>query len=381
MVEVVKRIPGARFDGKLTMWVVPKEFYPPGQYTQNAYVQIFANWAVKKGYERSVTKGNPASKPDVNMTLPPMPELVTAHGLKIEPYGYQKQGIAYALQKKRCFFGDQPGLGKTLQAIGTAFMAKSYPTLVICPASLKINWQREWKKFTGKDAMILDDRNKNSWQRFYEMGCCDVFITNYESLKKFFVTDMAGGDKKYHLHTGMEVNSLDLKIASGKLAQGTFNFVGQTLTASTIAPTGATFGSPSTTAPMDSFTGTVTEGGSANGVITELGLKIENGLNQRFVVGSRDSLRPQIGRSVVTGNLSVFFETSTLLDKFLADTASSLVFTLQSGAKSYSFNLPNLKYTSGQAEVQGEGAIMVPMSFQAVYSSGDSTQLAVTRVP
>lgn len=193
MVEVAKRIPGARFDGKLTMWVVPKEFYPPGQYTQNAYVQIFANWAVNKGYERSVTKGNPASKPDVNMTLPPMPELVTDHGLKIEPYGYQKQGIAYALQKKRCFFGDQPGLGKTLQAIGTAFMAKSYPTLVICPASLKINWQREWKKFTGKDAMILDDRNKNSWQRFYEMGCCDVFITNYESLKKFFVTDMAGG--------------------------------------------------------------------------------------------------------------------------------------------------------------------------------------------
>lgn len=203
--------------------------------------------------------------------------------------------------------------------------------------------------------------------------------SSYSMLRHF--TDMAGGDKKYHLHTGMEVNSLDLKISSGKLAQGTFNFVGQTLTASTTAPTGATFGSPSTTAPMDSFTGTVTEGGSANGVITELGLKIENGLNQRFVVGSRDSLRPQIGRSVVTGNLSVFFETSTLLDKFLADTASSLVFTLQSGAKSYSFNLPNLKYTSGQAEVQGEGAIMVPMSFQAVYSSGDSTQLAITRVP
>ena len=64
---------------------------------------------------------------------------------------------------------------------------------MICPASLKINWQREWKKFTGKDAIILDDRNKNNWHRYYEMGCCDVFITNYESLKKFFVEDFAGG--------------------------------------------------------------------------------------------------------------------------------------------------------------------------------------------
>lgn len=193
MVDVVKRIPGRKFDGKLNMWVIPKSLYPPGKYTQKAYVDIFANWAVKYGYEKSVQKGAQASRPDVHYTLPPMPELLSPHGLKIEPFPYQKQGIAYALQKKRCFFGDQPGLGKTLQAIGTSFIAKTWPVLVICPASLKINWQREWKKFTGKDAIILDDRNKNNWHRYYEMGCCDVFITNYESLKKFFVEDFAGG--------------------------------------------------------------------------------------------------------------------------------------------------------------------------------------------
>lgn len=193
MVDVVKRIPGRKFDSKLNMWVIPKSFYPAGKYTQKAYVDIFANWAVKYGYEKSVQKGAQASRPDVHYTLPPMPELISPHGLKIEPFPYQKQGIAYALQKKRCFFGDQPGLGKTLQAIGTSFIAKTWPVLVICPASLKINWQREWKKFTGKDAIILDDRNKNNWHRYYEMGCCDVFITNYESLKKFFVEDFAGG--------------------------------------------------------------------------------------------------------------------------------------------------------------------------------------------
>ena len=170
MIDVVKRIPGRKFDSKLNMWVIPKSFYPPGKYTQKAYVDIFANWAVKKGYEKSVQKGAQASRPDVHYTLPPMPELLSPHGLKIEPFPYQKQGIAYALQKKRCFFGDQPGLGKTLQAIGTSFIAKTWPVLVICPASLKINWHR-----------------------YYEMGCCDVFITNYESLKKFFVEDFAGG--------------------------------------------------------------------------------------------------------------------------------------------------------------------------------------------
>ena len=57
MVDVVKRIPGRKFDSKLNMWVIPKSFYPPGKYTQKAYVDIFANWAVKKGYEKSVQKG------------------------------------------------------------------------------------------------------------------------------------------------------------------------------------------------------------------------------------------------------------------------------------------------------------------------------------
>ena len=35
--------------------------------------------------------------------------------------------------------------------------------------------------------MILDDRNKASWHRFFETKCCNIFITNYESLKSFFV--------------------------------------------------------------------------------------------------------------------------------------------------------------------------------------------------
>lgn len=197
MVEVVKRIPGKKYDSKINMWVIPKSYFPPGKYTQSAYVKIFANWAVKAGYERNVQNGIPATRPDVYYTLPPMPDLTVEHGLKLEPFPYQKQGIAYALQKKRCFFGDQPGLGKTLQAIGTAFIAKAWPVLVICPASLKINWQREWKKFTGKEAIILDDRNKNNWYRYYEMECCDVFITNYESLKKFFVEDFANGVTRF----------------------------------------------------------------------------------------------------------------------------------------------------------------------------------------
>ena len=74
------------------------------------------------------------------------------HRLRVEPYPYQREGIAYGLDKKRLIIGDEPGLGKTLQSIGIVDTADAYPCLVISPSSLKINWQREFEKFTDKKA-------------------------------------------------------------------------------------------------------------------------------------------------------------------------------------------------------------------------------------
>lgn len=72
------------------------------------------------------------------------------HHLRITPYPYQEEGIRKGLEWKRLFIGDEPGLGKTLQSIGIIDTAGAYPALVICPSSLKINWQREVEKFTDK---------------------------------------------------------------------------------------------------------------------------------------------------------------------------------------------------------------------------------------
>lgn len=119
--------------------------------------------------------------------IPPLPALETSHNLLLPPFPYQENGMAYILQKKRVLVGDQPGLGKTLQAIGAITMANAFPCIIICPATLKENWRLEWLKWTGKRAMILSDRYKTSWTAFYEAKMCDVFIVNFESLEKYFV--------------------------------------------------------------------------------------------------------------------------------------------------------------------------------------------------
>lgn len=58
------------------------------------------------------------------------------------PYPYQIQGAEFLYSMKRAILADEMGIGKTLQAILAALKANE-PTLVICPANLKINWARE----------------------------------------------------------------------------------------------------------------------------------------------------------------------------------------------------------------------------------------------
>lgn len=110
--------------------------------------------------------------------------------LKVEPYEYQKEGIEAGLRWKRFLIGDEPGLGKTLQSIGVVDTANAYPCLVICPSSLKINWQREFEKFTDKKALVLDNSVATTWPYLLRMGMHHVAVVNYESLRKYFVWDI-----------------------------------------------------------------------------------------------------------------------------------------------------------------------------------------------
>lgn len=121
------------------------------------------------------------------------------HRLKVEPYDYQREGIAFGLEKRRFLIGDEPGLGKTLQSIGVTDCAGAYPCLVVCPASLKINWQREFEKFTDAKALVLDNSTRTTWPYLLQMGMFQVAIVNYESLRKYFVWDIRTNGKVFRL--------------------------------------------------------------------------------------------------------------------------------------------------------------------------------------
>ncbi len=175
LVDAIKKIPGARFNGAKKHWWIPSSSGP-----------ALLNWAGNFSNARVNTK---ASQTEIEIgEIDPLPELTVDIPLKRTLFPYQANGVAYNIVHERTIVGDEPGLGKTGQSIATAEAVGAKCILIICPATLKENWKIEIEeKWTDSKAVILSDRVKGSWPQYYRVGLAKYFIVNYESLKKFFV--------------------------------------------------------------------------------------------------------------------------------------------------------------------------------------------------
>jgi SWI/SNF-related matrix-associated actin-dependent regulator 1 of chromatin subfamily A len=66
-------------------------------------------------------------------------------GGELKPF--QRAGVSYLLAQRRAFLADEQGLGKTIEALATIEADGAFPAVVVCPASLKLNWQRELERW------------------------------------------------------------------------------------------------------------------------------------------------------------------------------------------------------------------------------------------
>ena len=119
--------------------------------------------------------------------------------------GYQTFGVKYAVHQKRTLLGDEMGLGKTIQAIATMAALKAqgkHHFMVVCPASVLINWVREIEKFSTLSVTKVHGADEESLRLWRGNG--DVAVTTYESISRFelpekFTFDMLVVDEAHYV--------------------------------------------------------------------------------------------------------------------------------------------------------------------------------------
>ena len=75
----------------------------------------------------------------------PIEPAATALGGELAPF--QWAAVDYALRARRVFLADEQGLGKTVEALAALEADGAYPAIVVCPASMKLNWEREAQRW------------------------------------------------------------------------------------------------------------------------------------------------------------------------------------------------------------------------------------------
>jgi SWI/SNF-related matrix-associated actin-dependent regulator 1 of chromatin subfamily A len=94
------------------------------------------------------------------------------------PLDHQKLAIEKLSGTKRFILADDMGVGKTTSAVIAALEVNVKKILIICPASLKINWQREIENYSDRSVYICEGKNFSTEH--------DFVIINYDILKNFY---------------------------------------------------------------------------------------------------------------------------------------------------------------------------------------------------
>jgi len=176
--ELCKSLPGASWSPKEQVWRVPLSWTTclalRSTFRDDLVIgPLLAEWAANE----VTTRINPSNA---------FRELETFEGDEVL-FPHQRAGVEFLATAKRALLADEPGLGKTAQAIRALKMLHErgeevFPILIVCPNTLKKNWAREFTKWWPEVPTQVIKGSAVQRKRQFE-DPAQVFIINWESLR------------------------------------------------------------------------------------------------------------------------------------------------------------------------------------------------------
>jgi len=178
--ELCKSIPGAKWDPKSQQWRVPTSWATclALRSTFRDDLSIGPGLAAWAANERT-TRVDPANA---------LRGLETAEDASNEDlFPHQRAGVQFLSVARRALLADEPGLGKTAQAIRALKKSRDngenpFPALVVCPNTLKKNWAREFARW-WPEVNVTVIKGSAAQRRVQFGDGADVYVINWESLR------------------------------------------------------------------------------------------------------------------------------------------------------------------------------------------------------
>lgn len=130
---------GWRWNPLERVWTAPADLY-----SLRRLLEVAEEEGVKVELDEGATRllqGEPAGEPNL-----PQVEIPAPNGLR--PFPFQVEGARFLLSREGALLGDEMGLGKTVQVLLAVNADPSIRrVLVVCPASVKLNWEREARRW------------------------------------------------------------------------------------------------------------------------------------------------------------------------------------------------------------------------------------------
>jgi SNF2 family DNA or RNA helicase len=177
--ELCKSLPGASWDSKTSVWRIPLSWGGclALRSTFKDDLIIGPNLAAWAANEK-ITRIDPSNAlRDVDISDEGDQDL----------FPHQRAGVEFLATARRALLADEPGLGKTAQAIRSLKKLHDrgeevFPALVVCPNTLKKNWEREFDKWwPGVNVTVINGSAAQRRAQFDQQS--DVIVINWESLR------------------------------------------------------------------------------------------------------------------------------------------------------------------------------------------------------
>jgi SWI/SNF-related matrix-associated actin-dependent regulator 1 of chromatin subfamily A len=177
--EICRALPGSKWDSDKNVWRIPVSWTGclSLRSTFGEHLEIgtkLAEWAINE----KATRIDPANA---------LRDVEASEEGDADLFPHQRAGVEFLVTARRALLADEPGLGKTAQAIRALKRLQDrgeqvFPALIVCPNTLKSNWEREFDKWwPGVDVQIIKGSATQRRKAFDHEA--QVYIINWESLR------------------------------------------------------------------------------------------------------------------------------------------------------------------------------------------------------